>query len=112
MMTAVGVLAAVAIAGGAASAHDRMGRGPIGSEARQKIHAEHHEKRADVQAAITAGDYAQFKELVGETGPFSSVTEAQFPKLLEMVTHLESAKEIANELGLKGPGHGMMADVQ
>ncbi|MEK7413847.1 MAG: hypothetical protein AAB263_11085, partial [Planctomycetota bacterium] len=73
------------------------------TEERQKVQVQRREKLTDVHEAISAGDYAAFKELVGENAHFSSITEAQFPKLREMVTHLESARVLADELGLKVP---------
>ena len=101
VLTLAGVLAAVGLAAGSASASGRLGG--WGGHMAHHGSVEQQAKHDGVVAAIKAGDYAKFKSLVGDQGPFSSVTEAQFPKLKEMINHLEAARAIGDELGLKGP---------
>lgn len=110
MVTIAGVLAAVAVAAAPSLAHDR---GPMADTVHRKSFAAEQRqgrmpKHDDVRAAIAAGDYATFKELVSDEGPLSDITEAQFPKLQEMHQHLDAAKTIADDLGLNGPMHGRM----
>ena len=69
------------------------------------------QERAEIDAAITAGDYNAWKTAIEKTARgtqiTSIITEANFAKYTEMVGYMTKARSIATELGLGGNGTGM-----
>lgn len=77
-------------------------------QARPFMHTE--EEREAIHAAILAGDYQAWFNLVSQDGELpehlKSITADNFAKFAEMHQHMESARAIGEELGLQHPGRG------
>lgn len=58
------------------------------------------QNKEEVQAAIASGDYNAFAEVAPEQ-MLEQITAENFSRFVEMHEHLEAAKAIADELGLK-----------
>jgi hypothetical protein len=82
-------------------------------EIKAAMDAKMTQERAEIDAAIAAGDYDAWKTAVEKTGRglqlTSIITEANFAKYVEMEGYMTKAKAISTELGLKGNGMGMGA---
>lgn len=72
----------------------------------------HKAEREAIKATVEAGDYAEFQSLVSADSPLSVIdTEAEFARLQDLheareADDKETAKVIAEELGIEKPDHG------
>lgn len=111
IVAAIALAALVAVAGSAvyAASPERAGqnRPNLDPEQRQEMR-EHHEA---VKEAIASNDYATFAELTADKPMADKITAENFSQLVKMHQLMEDgdkegARDIADELGLKGPRRG------
>lgn len=72
------------------------------------INGPNSEQRQAILEAIENNDYNAWKELVGDRPIADQINESNFAKFVEMHQLIDQARQIGQELGLKGkPGPGM-----
>jgi hypothetical protein len=80
------------------------------AEIKAEMEAKIAQERAEIDAAIAAGDYNAWKTAVEKTARgtqiTSIITAENFSKYAEMEGYMTKARSIATELGLEGNGMG------
>lgn len=75
----------------------------------KEMRVEHQAKSKEINQALANGDYNAWLALVGEDSPIAEkITADNFFKVSQAYNLMQEARNILDEIGLKGQGIGMM----